>query len=453
MSIFLLSVVSYSQNQQILYDFDEIPQTLMLNPGSDYSHDIYIGVPFLSGISGHGGVTNLTLYDIFSDDGRSINDKIRDKVYGLQNDDSFILNEKIEVFNAGFKFKEDNFFSFGFYEELDFTFYYPREIVHFAYEGTSVLNQEFSIDGLNFKTDLIGVFHVGLSHKFSEKFTFGGRLKFYSGAANAQTKNNQGTFYTSLGTDNIYRHHLVNVDATVQTSGIIFDDYEGIDHKYYMKKIFSFKNAGIGLDLGFTYKPTDQLKITGSILDAGFIKYSDETFSYYARGSYETEGLEIDFDPDAPQNYWDEFVDDFENNIPIDTIRTKYNSYRTIKINASTKYSFGKPHYEDCYDSNANDPYRNALGVQLFTANRSRKPQYAATLFYERRFGNFLRTKVTYTVDSYSLTNIGLGLSAKLGVVNFYLAADNLLYLQNLAKANSTSFQLGLNIIIDKNNP
>ena len=442
-----------AQNNQVLYDFDEVPQTLLLNPGSDYSHDIFIGVPLLSGVSSHGGLTNLTIHDIFADDGRNINDKINDVIGKLENDDSFALNEKIDFLHAGFKLNNGDVLSVGFYQELDFMLYYPKEIVQFVYEGSSTLDQEYSIDGLNFKADMVGVFHIGLSHQLDEKFTLGGRLKIYSGVANAQTKNNRGNFYTSLGSDNLYRHHLLNVDATLQTSGIIFNDYEDIDFNYYLSRVFSFKNPGIGFDLGFTYKPDEQWKITGSVLDIGFIKNKNEITSYYARGEFETEGIELQFDHDNPQDYWSEFLEDFERKLPIDTLHTKYNSYRPIKVNSSIKYSFGRPHYEDCYVSNDDDPYRNSVGVQLFLINRPIKSQFAVTLFYERRFGSFLRSKITYTLDSYSVKNIGFGLSAKAGVFNIYMVADNLLYLQNVAKANATSFQLGMNIIIDNKFP
>jgi hypothetical protein len=55
--------------------------------------------------------------------------------------------------------------------------------------------------------------------------------------------------------------------------------------------------------------------------------------------------------------------------------------------------------------------------------------------------------KATYTLDSYSFTNIGLGLSSKLGPVNFYILADNLLEYKDVSKANSLSFQLGFNVV------
>ena len=55
--------------------------------------------------------------------------------------------------------------------------------------------------------------------------------------------------------------------------------------------------------------------------------------------------------------------------------------------------------------------------------------------------------KATYTLDSYSYKNIGLGLSSNLGPVNFYVLADNLLEYTDVTKANSLSFQFGFNVI------
>lgn len=442
-----------SQNNQVIYDFDEVPQTLLLNPGSNYSHDFFIGIPLLSGISLNGGVSGVTVYDIFADDGRNINDKINDVIYSLNDDDSLIINEKLEIISAGFRLKNGDFLSFGFYEELDFVFYYPSDVAELFYEGTSNLNKTYSLDGLNLKGDLLGVLHAGISHKVNEKFTIGGRFKLYSSVFNVQSKNNRGDFNTTLGTNNIYAHHLLNFDATIQTAGVVYDDYGNFEPNDFTKKLYTFENPGIGFDLGFTYKINEQLHVTGSILDVGFVKNSKDVSTYYIRGNYDFEGIQLVFNPDTPIDYWEDLKDEFENNLPLDTLYTKYNSYRPIKLNASAKYSFGKPHYEDCFDSNANDPYRNSLGIQLYAVNRPVKSQFAATLFYERRFGSFLRTKVTYTLDKYSSSNIGLGLSTKMGPVNLYMALDNLLYLQNLAKANSTSFQLGINIIIDKKFP
>jgi hypothetical protein len=76
-----------------------------------------------------------------------------------------------------------------------------------------------------------------------------------------------------------------------------------------------------------------------------------------------------------------------------------------------------------------------------------RMPLAALTTYYSRKIFKALQIKATYTLDSYSYKNIGLGLSSNFGPVNFYVLADNLLEYNDVTKANSLSFQLGLNVI------
>ena len=88
-------------------------------------------------------------------------------------------------------------------------------------------------------------------------------------------------------------------------------------------------------------------------------------------------------------------------------------------------------------------------GVQYYSIFRPRGLQLAGTLYYTRRFGNTLSIKTTYTIDSYSAKNIGAGMFLNIAGVNLFLAADNLLQMSNLAKANSVSLQVGLNYILN----
>ncbi len=63
-----------------------------------------------------------------------------------------------------------------------------------------------------------------------------------------------------------------------------------------------------------------------------------------------------------------------------------------------------------------------------------------------------VQAKITYTVDSYSFKNIGLGISTKLGAFNSYLLVDNLLNFSNLYSARSASVQAGINFIFNDKN-
>ncbi|MEX0361635.1 MAG: DUF5723 family protein, partial [Allomuricauda sp.] len=66
---------------------------------------------------------------------------------------------------------------------------------------------------------------------------------------------------------------------------------------------------------------------------------------------------------------------------------------------------------------------------------------------YQKRLGRTLALKPSYTVDKYSLTNIGLGLNLRAGPVNFYIMGDNLLAYRNVADSHYASLQFGFYII------
>jgi len=175
-----------------------------------------------------------------------------------------------------------------------------------------------------------------------------------------------------------------------------------------------------------------------------------ETLTY--RGYYKYEGINPNFTgANTSGSTYQQFVDA----IPRDTIYSAYKTWRPIKINSSYQYSFNDSRGgADCNCTVSESEYRNAVGGQLFVMSTPRAPMMALTGYYRRNILDKLQMKATYTVDSYSFKNIGLGMSSTLGAFNVYLMADNLLEYKDLAKAHSLSFQFGFNFIFkDTNSP
>ena len=448
---FLVCAFSYAQNKQVLYDFSSLPQTLLLNPGAEVNHKIHVGMPLFSQLSFQAGFTGFSVYDIFADDGIDINDKIRNAVNNYGTSEFMALNQQLEVLNVGFRLKNNSFLSFGYYQEFDFIAKFPRDIVDLFYEGNTDINRNYSINKLAARAELFGVLHVGLSKKINNKLQVGGRVKLYSSVFNANSRLNTGSFFTGVGADNIYTQHLDNVDFMMQTSGVFLDEEEDVDGKYVKDKLLFGGNLGLGFDVGFTYHPKKQWIVTGSILDVGFVNYSKNVESYRVKGDYDIEGFQLNFDPDNPQNYWNDLKDEFDDSIVLDTLYKSYLALRPIKLNASISYSYGQK-YDDCRFLIDPNTYLNKVGFQFYSNVSAVHSYMAATLFYERRLGKHLQTKITYTADPYSFSNIGVGLSTQLGIFNTYFVADNLLSLNNLYNAKSASFQLGINFIIKHKN-
>ena len=449
--ILILSAVSFSaQNKQVLYDFVELPQTLLLNPASETNYKFHVGVPLLSGFSLNAGSSGVVLTDVFAIDNKNINDKISTMLHTLSSRDFVMFNNQIEVLNAGFRINDKTYLSFGFYEEIDAISYYPKDLFVLLNEGNNAyLNKNFSVSQINYKLDVLGALHVGVSKKVNEQLSIGGRLKVYSSALNIESSNNSGTFTTFLGTDNIYKHYLSNVNMNAKTAGFVRDDEYEDDPNAYLKNTFLSGNLGLGVDFGVTFHVNPQLEFSASILDVGFINYTKNVKNTTAVGDFVFQGIEFQYDTDNPKNYWGEIDKDFRAQLPTDENEESFISWRPAKFNAALKYSFGERRSEICYDNSYKDFYTDALGVQLYSIFRPLSPQLALTGFYQKSITNKIHTKFTYTIDDFSYANIGAGLSLQLGKINIYGMLDNILEYSNLSSANSISLQLGINVIFN----
>lgn len=456
LSLFLTaSLVCFSQNKQILYNFDAVPQSMMVNPGSDITYNWYIGFPLLSGISANVGSTGFSVYDLFANDGIDFETKLRNVVFSTSRNDKVSLNEQLEIFSGGFKlgdWQSNQYISYGMYQELDVLTYLPKDYAILFLDGNKgYIGKVFDIDDLSAKAELLAVFHLGFHKKINEKLILGARGKLYSGIFNISSTKNSGYFYTTQGTNSIY-NQVISADGLVNTSGFsnYLENYSGNAASDIIKKTFLGGNLGLGLDLGLTYYPKENLQFTGSLIDIGFIRHTKEIENYRLKGYYNYVGLTPDFIAGSATD----ILEEFNNALPLDTLQGKYTTWRPFKFNSSIQYSFGYGRSRDCNCTADENKYKNAVGAQLFAMTTPRAPLMALTAYYRRKFFNSLEMKATYTVDSFSAKNIGLGISARLWKVNFYVLADNLLEYRDISKANSLSFQLGLNIIVpNKNTP
>jgi hypothetical protein len=453
--IFSVSFGCFSQNKQILYNFTSTPQSLLMNPGSDVKYTWFAGIPLLSGISANVGSSGFSVYDLFANNGVDFNTKLRNVVFSTSRNDKVAINEQLEIISGGFKlgdWQKGSYVSFGMYQEADFFGYMPKDYAILALDGNqNYLGKVFDMGDLSARGEMLTVFHLGYHKNVSEKLILGARGKIYSSIFNVSSTKNSGYFYTIQGTNSIYEQ-VISANGLVNTSGLsnYTDNYTGNAKSDIMKKALLGGNLGLGLDLGFTYYPQKNLQITASLIDIGFVHHSKDFQSYSYKGYYKAEGLTPDFIAGSTND----IVKEFNDAIPLDTLNFKYNTWRPLKFNSSIQYSFGDGRNSECSCLGNEIVYKNSVGAQLFAMSAPRSPLMALTAYYRRKFSDSLEMKATYTIDSFSYKNIGLGLSTTIGKVNFYVLADNLLEYRDISKANSLSFQLGLNIIFpDKNTP
>lgn len=433
----------------MLYNFAELPQTLLLNPGLEVNYKYHVGLPLLSGVSSEIGLTGFSVADIFAVDSKTIRDKISTVLNTINSSDYLKINSQIEVFSAGFRFDQKTYISFGFYQELDAIGYLPKDLLTLVNEGNSAyLNRVFSVSQLLYKLDFLGVIHAGITRKVSDQLTLGGRFKIYSSALNLETANNYGTFTTNSGTNNVYIQRLDNININLRSSGLVENNESVSDSNTYLKNSFLGGNIGIGLDFGLTYHLSPELQFSVSMIDVGFVNHKKNIKNKKTAGSFTFEGIEFEFDA-SNRNYWEELETAFKEQILSTENNESYISWRPAKLNAAIKYSFGEKRSVYCYDNTFKEFYTDAFGAQLYSVFRPLRQQFALTGFYEKSFSNKVHAKVTYTVDNYSYYNIGVGVSAQVGKINFYGILDNIAEFSDISNSNNISLQFGFNLLFN----
>jgi len=444
----------FSQNKELLYNFTSIPQSSLVNPGADVSYKYYFGFPVLSGVSANVGSNSFSAYDLFADNGVDFNQKVRDVINRSSSNDKVVTNQQLEIFSGGFRVggrESRSYVSFGLYQEFDFFMYVPKDPALLALNGNrDYIGKSFNLGDISAKAEVLSVFHVGYHKKVSDKFVFGGRAKIYSSGANATSTKNSGYIYTgqNAGTPNLY-NQIISSNLELKTSGIskfTKDEYEGNVVRDIAHNTFFNGSLGLGLDAGITYYIKENLQLTASIVDLGFISQTKDIETRTYKGTYQYNGVNPDFmGTDNPENVFDEFKEA----IPEETLYNKYTTWRPTKFYSSIQYSFGEARPDDECNcrGQVEKYYKNAVGAQLFAMTTPREPLVALTAFYRRNIFRKLDVKATYTFDTFSNKNIGLGLAGTIGSVNLYALVNNILEYKDLSKARSAAFQIGINFV------
>ena len=354
--IFLV-VYSYAQNKQISYNFDQLPQTLMSNPGAIVNYDKHIGIPLLSSIYFQVGATNknITYNNVFA--GQSGDDVLRslNDIEDLSTEDYFQFNQQIEILYGGFRLKNRNhYLSFGMYEEMDGYSLYPEDIVKIYFDGDDrdgngipEFDRITNLNQISTIGNLMGVFHVGISSKMNDRLNIGARLKLISGSLNFNSTNNTGNYQLSQPeSSGLYHHNFENMNVIFNSSGFSVSengDFEADTGSYLQGLFFANGNFGLGIDLGITYQATDKVTVTASVLNLDFMNYSNDITSYVIVNDFLVKDIDY-FNPTygGEQEYWKNKIDDYRyyygEDLPLDTININYNNFRPPVLNASVAY-------------------------------------------------------------------------------------------------------------------
>ncbi len=417
------SLVGIGQSNMLLYNFDAVAQSLHVNPSLQQQSKVWVGLPGISGISLDYQNSGFSLLDIF-EEGTDINDNIRKTLGEMDDASGLFLNSTIDLLGIGFKAGK-GYFSLGAQQSIDLKMKWPTQLLTFAYEGNAIpRNRVMSLESYNAEFNIRTNYYLGYQRAIGEKWRVGGRLKYIIGQGHGYVDRMNGRITTTSVSDLV-----IDTDILIRSSGVANteDDIEVMD------LVFS-DNRGFGVDLGATYTVNQRLSFSVSALDIGSINWESDNREYSSKGTFTFDGVDADLADDDPIKDFDDLVDsleaafDFSESVGVGYKRSLPSHYYVSgNFHLNEKHSLGALYHLRTWDGDA----FHDIGFN-----------------YVGKLARGFQATVGYSLINGDASNVGVGLSTKLGPMQFYVMSDNVLGAVNYASLQTTNVRLGLNIAI-----
>jgi hypothetical protein len=409
--------------QQVLYK--NLPQARYINPGIFPENIGYFTFPALSGYGITATNSGFAFKDLFDANGLSPNNLLST----LANKNYLNVGFVNDIIGFGFRVKK-NAFSFNVSPKLDVNLGYNKSLFDFLINGNaSYLGKDISLDGFGFDVSSYLETGIGYSREVNEKLDVGGRIKVLLGAANIN-----GDFDGIKLTTNEDDYSLTaSSQFSVNAYGTFFAD-DSIANSLGNPSPVNTGNLGLGIDLGGTYKVSDQLSVFASIVDLGYLKWADYGETLYNDGSSFTfDGIpynELIGDDSGNSDYLENLGDSLVEEFELSRDQVSYRTQLKTKLYAGADYKFNK--------------YLDGQGMLFGRFYKGKLyPMYMlAGSFHLKKW---LTTKITYAGVNGSYNNIGAGLVLHTGPVQLYVMMDNISGLAAVDYARYMSGSFGIN--------
>jgi outer membrane protein OmpA-like peptidoglycan-associated protein len=427
--LLILSMRINAQTNLNLYNFRNVSQSNLMNPGIRPLSNFTFGLPSFY-ISAQ--TPEITLAELFNK-----NENIDSTFKRITRDPNLSFNNigispLIDPLFIGFGIKK-NYFSFGVQVSSDFYGSPPKDILGLTQGSTffqNSLNRQIDLGNIDINsTSWLGI-HFGYTREINKKLSAGFRVKYLKGIYNVNVENS--TLKLSTNEDSIY----IKAGYKANTAGI-----ENIEKKDFTDINSLFSGSGWGIDFGGNYKFNQHLSVSASIVDFGWITWDKNTKTYNLdTKEFNYKGLDVkDISAnDSMNNRITELQDSITKKVFLAKETTgNYTTNLNAKLYIGAQYALN---YNNMFDL----VFFNNFGFKTFNP--------ALSLSFTKKVWSILDLRISGTYYNKTINNAGLGLSLNLGPIQTYIFSDNLIAVMQYDEAKFINFRAGVNINFGRNN-
>ncbi|WP_417129646.1 DUF5723 family protein [Phocaeicola sp.] len=302
-SMIMLGGSAQAQYLRSSYFMEGTSARLQLNPGLQPTKG-YFNIPVIGSFNMSASSNVLGTSDIIDIINSGSDLYSNDALFNcLKADNRMNVNLNTDILSFGW-YRGKGFWSFNVGLRTDFgatlakdMFSMMRTMNGFSLEDVAGTNQSYNLSNQTLNLKAYAEIGLGYSRRITEKLTVGGRVKVLLGLARAEMNINQFDLnldvpnpnymnnqnYESRGelspSDWYGAHYSYSADGNVITTlkggGMTFDNNGMIDNFELDASDLGIAGSGFGIDLGASYKVWDNLTVSASILDLGFLKWKE----------------------------------------------------------------------------------------------------------------------------------------------------------------------------------
>ena len=411
-----LSTIAQAQHDLVLYQMQDVPQAVGLNPSFQPPVQAYFNIPLLSGVNIGGGNSSYLLKDLGIDAFNPQPDfALNSLLTNSTRENQTNVHAQADLIGFGFAHKRF-YFNFGIREYFDAKLYAPTSLIDLA----NAIDSERYIVGKTYDLKKLGMvashyrsFSIGASYQASHKLSIGGRVNYLMGLENIWTIN-EGL---KLETHQSGRMFVGTGSFSILSSGLaqLSDNFDL--GNYFLNA----GNHGVSADLGFDYHYDERFSISASIINIGFIKWKDRLA-----------GVKVGPGNLYPKDKLESILDELTDGTAQDHVQ--YQTPTPVRAYINGRYTFGNG---------------TALGFLYSGSAWYGTMEHAIAFSLHTRLQDRIGLLVNYSIYNNSYLNIGTGLSLHLGTLQLYALTDNILGF--FGQGQNLHANLGLNILLGPN--
>ncbi len=425
--ISLFSTTLWCQQSQLLYQSHYLGESNFLNPAVQSSCKWFIGIPVFSSLHinyANSGFSYKQLVDQPTDSTYMLNiDRVVDRL-GRR---TLIGTEfHTTLLAIGYK-RAEYYFAFSIIEKNNLPFTLPRDLFVLAWDGNTAFEGESaSLRGTASYATHYREYALGVSKNTGGGDFLGIKAKLLFGKLNLALPKTDVDLYTDADNFDLTLEGSIRANASApliisQTNGQI-NDISWDSTVSPVSLIFNRKNWGLAFDAGFIRTPDSRTRISGSIVDVGFIRWRSNLHNISSDEQYTYRGVLADTN---------NVVGSILDSIQFDVTEDPYFTWLPVKTYLGVDYELSEK-----------------LEGRILGSGVLYKTKFvpALTLGIDYNPFGFVHLLLSYSMYYGSYNNIGAGFSVGRGPVQFYMLSDNVAGMIWPMSTRNLNLRFGLNI-------